>query len=49
MNQYLVTLDGPKGSMEITVGAIGPDQAARIAQGMYPGSRVTRIVKVSGQ
>lgn len=48
MNQYLITLDGPKGSMEITIGAIGPDQAARIAQSMYPGSRVMRILKISG-
>lgn len=49
MNHYLITLDGAKGFMEITIRAIGPAQAARIAQSMYPGSRVMRILKVSGQ
>lgn len=49
MCQYLVTLTGPRGTIEVTIGAMGPDVAARIAEGMYPGSRATRILKISGQ
>lgn len=48
MNQYLVTLNGPRGTIEVTIGAMDPYQAARAAEGMYPGSRAVRILKVAG-
>jgi hypothetical protein len=44
--KFSLYLDQDSG--ESAIGAIGPDQAARIAQSMYPGSRVMRILKVSG-
>lgn len=40
MNQCLVTIRTKFDTIQVTMGANGPDDAARVAQLMYPGSLI---------
>jgi hypothetical protein len=45
--QYLVNLQTPTGSIQITVSAMCSSDAARTAEAMIAGSRATRIEMIS--
>jgi hypothetical protein len=45
--QYLVNLQTPTGSIQITVSAMCSSDAARAAEAMVPGSRATRIEQLN--
>jgi hypothetical protein len=42
-NEYRVTLQTRFGSIQVTVSAMSSSDAARAAEGLYPGSRAQRI------
>lgn len=46
-NQFLVNLQTPQGSVQVTINAFDSGTAARIAKSMIPGSTVTMVQQIN--